>query len=195
MEDGSVMARLVRRTARLAAGTALLAVALAPAPAVGQEGVPGRRDGRAQLEQRIRARFAQIVRERLGLTDEQSQQLGKVVEGFQGERRRLAGDENAVRQQVDSLLQSQQPSDAEARSLLDRMSDLREQEARLSRREQDSLSTVLSPTQLLRFNVMREEMAARIRQLGRGPGLRGRRMRGGGRFPPPGTMPAPGGFF
>ena len=61
-----------RRSVRLAGLGIALAVLLAvPASAVAQGQMPGRR-GRAELEQRIRARFGQMVKERLGLTDEQS---------------------------------------------------------------------------------------------------------------------------
>ncbi len=194
MEAGRVRAGSGRVAVPIAIVAAALALAVGPASAAAQAR-PGRGEVRSQLERRIRARFAQIVREQLGLTDEQSRRLGQVVQGFQGDRRRLAGDENAARRQVDSLLAAPQASEEQARSLLRRMSDLREEEMRLSRREQDSLLEVLSPTQLLRFDVLREELGARIRRLRqfmRGPA------RPGGRRPiqpPPGTMPGPGGFF
>jgi len=188
-----------RSVARIIGTAAVLTALVLPGLLAAQTMPPGRRGaGRTQLEQRIRARFGQIVRDRLGLTDEQARQLGRVVQGFEGDRMRLAGDEEAVRQKVATLLTQDQPSEDEARQLLDRMSELREQEIRLARQEEDSLLTVLSPAQVLRFNLLREQMAARIRQLrrGEGPGGRGPWRGGvGGGVPPGGTMPDPGGFF
>jgi Spy/CpxP family protein refolding chaperone len=60
---------------------------------------------------------------------------------------------------------------AEARELLDRMQELREEETRLSEREQTQLLEFLTPGQVLRFQALREEMGQRIRRLrGGGPG-------------------------
>lgn len=177
---------------------------LLPASGAAQGGMPGRH-GRAELEQRVRARFGQMVRERLNLTDEQAQRLGQVVQGFQDDRRSLARSEGSVRHRVQALLLESNPSEEEARTLLDSMAALREREVRLSSQEEDSLLTVLSPSQLLRFNVLREEMGARIRQLRRGGGPPGRGSRGGmpppgggipgGGGPPEGTFPSPWGSF
>ncbi len=178
----------------------IVAVLLAvPVSGVAQGQMPGRR-GRAELEQRIRARFGQMVKERLGLTDEQSKRLGEVVQGFQDDRMQLARNEAAVRRRVRALLLETDPSDQEALDLMRQMASLREQEARLSAQEEDSLLTVLSPSQLLRFDVLREEMGQRIRQLRRGQGPAGRGPLGGGGLPggdgpPDGTSRAPWGFF
>lgn len=177
----------------MAITTALAAVFVLPASASAQ-GMPGRR-GRADLEQRVRARFGQMVRERLGLTDEQAQRLEHVVQGFQADRMELARNEESVRRRVQALLVETQPSEEEARALLKRMSEMHEQEVRLSAQEEDSLLTVLSPSQVLEFNVLREEMGARIRQLRRGFGSPGRGTGRGGGGPPGGTLPSRGGFF
>lgn len=205
MEDRHVRFGIRTTAGRTGLVAALVAILVAPGSASAQGRMPGRRGlERAQLEQRIRARFGQIVRERLGLSQEQAQQLDRVVRGFQAARMRLASEEGTVRQQVEDLLRQSQPPDSAARALLDRMTQLREREAHLARQEEDSLLTVLSPSQVLRFNVLREEMGARIRQLRRGPGPMGRgpfRGGGGGMMPPgggmspSGTMPGSGGFF
>ncbi len=211
MEDRHVIPG-IRTIVKRVCIVAALAVILVPEAASAQGVVPGQRGGeRAQLEQRIRARFGQIVRQRLGLSQEQARQLDRVVRGFHADRMRLAVDEATVREQVGKLLQQDEPSDSAARTLLDRMARLRERETHLAQQEEDSLLTVLSPAQVLRFNVLREEMGARIRRLrrgsgpmGRGPfgdGGRGRMPPGGGMvppgggMPPPGTMPGSGGSF
>lgn len=180
-------------------GLALAVLLAVPASSSAQGQMPGRR-GRADLEQRVRARFGQMVKERLGLTDEQSKRLGQVVQGFQDDRMQLQRSEAAVRGRVQTLLREANPPDQEARELMRQMASLREQEERLSAQEEDSLLTVLTPSQLLRFYVLREQMGQRIRQLRRGQGPAGRGSPGRGGPPgggglPEGTSRVPWGFF
>lgn len=145
-------------------------VALATlAPALGAQ-VPGRGQGdRERLEQRVRARMARMFQERLQLTDEQGRRLGEVMEELREERRALRAEEVVLRRQVDGWLEGRDGTEEAARDLLDRMVELREAEAALFREEQERLSGILSPRQLLTFHALRGRMSARIREL-RGPG-------------------------
>jgi len=175
---------------------AALVCAVIPAAAQAQQrggrrGPPGA--GRADLEQRVRGRFGEMVRQRLGLDDEQSAALAEMMASFQGDRRQLARDEEALRRRVEAAMLEGRGSDDEARSLLERLLDLREREAALFRAEQEALLEVLTPWQLLQFHALREQLNERVRQLrgGRGPGggdVSGRpgADRGGGR---PMTLP------
>lgn len=143
------------------------------APLSAQRGPPGRmgQPDRTELERRVRARFGQMVKERLGLNDEQAQRLNEAVMSFQQDRMNLWREEQAVRKRVDALLLEGGNDEAEARTLLQRMQDLRMEEARLGQTEQERLLEVLTPIQVLRFQAMREEMGQRIRRLrGGGPG-------------------------
>lgn len=167
--------------------TALLALALSAVPfatLAGQRmppmrgGPPGQQN-RQELEQRVRARFGQMIQQRLGLDDDGARTLNETVQAFQESRGRLARDQEALRKRVEAFALEGGGSNTEARQLLDRMNELRAQEDDLYRSEQDSLSKVLTPSQLLRFNVMREQMAQRIQQLRTG-GTMGRGRGGGG---------------
>lgn len=146
---------------------------------------PGRMGGqpdRAELERRVRARFGQMVQQRLGLTDDQATRLGETVQSFQEDRMRLVREEEAVRKRVEALLLEGGEDQAQARELLGRMNELHAREAQLSESEQAKLLEVLTPVQVLQFQALREEMGQRIR-----------RLRGGG---PPGSgggPPGPGG--
>jgi hypothetical protein len=144
---------------------------------------PGAQRNRQELEQRIRARFAQMIKQRLGLDDETARALDSTVQAFRPEREQLARDQEALRKRVQAFDIEGNGSDQEAQRLLDRMSELRQRENQLYQSEQDSLRTVLSPSQLLRFNLMRDQLAQRIQQLRMGGmmgGARGLRGRGGG---------------
>ena len=147
----------------------------------------GRPQDRAQLEQRVRARFAETMQRRLGLTDEQSRALETVVGGLQADRLALGRDEHALRQRMEAILTGDQTSDTEAREVLQRMQELRLREARLFQAEQEKLLEILSPVQVIRFHAMREQLAARIQQLRGGPPGPGRR--------PGGAMDDGQGFF
>jgi Spy/CpxP family protein refolding chaperone len=144
------------------------------APLSAQRGPPGRmgqQQDRTELERRVRARFGEMVKQRLGLSDEQAQRLNETVMSFQQDRMSLWREEQAVRKRVEALLLESGDNQAEARELLQRMQELRMQEARLWQTEQDKLLEVLTPEQVLRFQAMREEMGQRIRRLrGGGPG-------------------------
>jgi Spy/CpxP family protein refolding chaperone len=178
------------------ARTALWALALSLAPLTALSAQRPRRgagppaqQNRQELEQRVRARFAQMIQQRLGLDDETAQALNAAVQSFQEDRSQLAREQEALRKRVEAFALEGGHSDAEARQLLTRMDELRSQENDLYGKEQDTLSKVLTPSQLLRFNVMREQMAQRIQQLRQGAGMgRGRGSSGGG----PGGGPGAG---
>lgn len=146
----------------------------------------GRRGGgtqdRAELEQRVRAQMSRMMKQRLGLTDEQAERLAEVTQSFEGRRRELARSEQATRRRVEALMLEGGDDDVEAVELLERMTELRSQEASLFMDEQVALLEVLTPVQVLRMQSMRNQLGQRIRALRRG---RGR---------DPGGMRRPGGL-
>ena len=163
------------------------------APLEAQRGRPMGRRGpgasRADLEQAVRARMAEMMQQRLGLTEEEGERLSEVVEGFAGQRRQVANQEQALRRRTEALMLEGGEDDAEATELLERMSDLRLEETELFRVEQEALLEILTPVQVLRLLQMREQLGQRIRRLrgqpgrgdGRGDGRRGGIGRGNGR--------------
>lgn len=172
------------RTVRRALSVAVLALAVL-APVVAGQGPPRDRSGdREQLEQRVRARMAQVIRERLGLTAEEGARLDAIMESFHEQRRALRREEWALRQSVSALGEGGSMGEADAREVLERMVELREEEVRLFRDEQEALLEVLTAEQLLTFQALRDRIGDRIRELRRG--------RGGGRGP--GGPAGPPGF-
>lgn len=160
------------------------------------EGVSGQRRGgqepgenrRAQMERMIQGRFDNMVREQLGLTEEQSQALQEVLMGFREQRRAFMQDERSTRRQLMNLGSGDELTEEQATEALQSMLRLREEEVRLFREEQEALVGVISTRQLLQFVVMREQLNERIQNIrsgaGRGMGPPGGRRPGG----PPGGV-------
>lgn len=147
----------------------LLAVALAAAlsaPVAAQDDRGRRSDpqDREALMERVRARMAHVIQERLELTDEESEELSAVVRRFEQRRGALAREDMALRRRFDALEETD-VSDEEARGLLDQMIELRRRESALFEEELDGLLDVLSPSEIIEFQALRQEMGRRIRSL------------------------------
>ena len=156
---------------------ALTVLALIPNGA-GAQVRPGRLPAdRGALEDRVRARFAEIVRTELGLTAEQLQKVDEVVAPFQVQRRMLVRREAALRRRMRTANAAGR-SDQEARQILLEMTSVREEETRLFRSEMEGLQETLTPVQTLRFYELRADLMERVQRL-RQPGP-GRRWPGGG---------------
>lgn len=172
-----------RRATHVYFSLGMIAVALlCAAPLDAQRGPEGRRGGgqdRAQLEQRMRAQIARVMKERFGLTDEQAVRLGEIDQDFGLRRRELARSEQAARRRVEALLIEESGDEVEAQELLERMVQLRLQEVDIFREEQAALLEVLTPTQILEMQSLREQLGQRIRAL-RSRGDDQRRPRRGG---------------
>ena len=142
---------------------------------------PGRLPAdRGALEDRVRARFAEIVRTELGLTAEQLQKVDEVVAPFQDQRRMLVRREAALRRRMRTANVAGR-SDQEARQILLEMTSVREEETRLFRSEMEGLQETLTPVQTLRFYELRADLMERVQRLRQpGPGRRGPTGPGGG---------------
>ncbi len=154
----------------------ILGLALILSPTVLEAQVEPPRQGmgrqREQLEHQLRLRFREMIKARLNLSDETLVGMHEVMESFQVERLELGRAQASVRHRLrDAGLAAL--SDEEAMALLQEMVRLQERELELYRREQEELLTLLSPSQLVRFYALREELSRRVME------LRGRRGRGG----------------
>lgn len=149
---------------------------------------PVRGGQRAEMEQRIQARFDDLVREGLNLTDDQVQQLEDVVQDFRGRRVDFSQRERTTRARVRRFgLRGggAELTEQEATEILVEMLELSGDEATLFREEQEAFLQILSSPQVVRFIMMRQQFGERIRSL-RGGGGPGRGPQGGRR---PGSTP------
>ena len=145
---------------------------------------------RAEMERRIQAGFDDLVREDLGLDDDQVGALQDMTDAFRVRRLEFSLSERRSRARVMGVGRGGRGggaaadlTDEEATEMLAEMLELSDQEATLFREEQEAFLQVLRPSQVVRYIVMRQQLGDRIRGL-RGGGGRGRGPQGGGSFGP-----------
>lgn len=157
---------------------------------------PRSNEERARLEQRMRARVAEIMRDRIGIDEDAEARLSEIAREFEGRRRALRAEERETREQIEAFVRSGRTDNPAATALLERALVIRTREAELFREEQTRLLEVLTPTQLLQVNELRLELGRRIRALRNDAGNANRGgQRGGGEArleSPPGTTPPRG---
>lgn len=133
-------------------------------PLAAQQG-PGRR---AQLEQRLRDRFAEVIQRRVGLDEAQSDQLLRVLDEYRQERVVLAAETRSLRVKIRNAVASAGDApvdDADAGAYLAELRDLAQREADLVSAEQDELAEFLTPGQTILIYQLRDQMTERVRQL------------------------------
>lgn len=159
------------QTLVLVLGALLLPPALSPGGGLEAQIRPGERA--PELVRRVQQQFERRIRNDLGLTEDEFREVQAVVAGFRPRRVALNGEERTLRAQAQLLVRQGGEGDADqlrARGVLEGIQELREAEAALAREEEERLAELLTPMQLLRYQVLRQQLAERIRQLqGSGP--------------------------
>jgi len=154
---------------------------------------------RLEMEQRLRTAWQRRLFSDLGLTRAERSDVQQTIRTF-GERRvDFARQEREARLRVQDLQRrragGEEIPEAEARGVLDTITQLRDEEARLFRDEQEALLETLRPDQVLLLLQAREALGEQIRRRRRGGGPGGGMMPGDGRTPgrfQPGPDGSPG---
>jgi hypothetical protein len=138
---------------------------------------------RQLLEQRVRLRFEQIVRQRLQLTDDQMRRLRETNEHFAGQRRTLSDRERELRKAIrGELVPGTSANQAHVAALADSLIAVQHQRLDILQAEQLELAGYLTPVQRVRYYGLQEQLRRRMdqirqrRQLSQQPG--GRRAAG-----------------
>lgn len=147
--------------------------ALSARDTMAQERGRGRPPGdRAQLEQELRQRLANVVRERLGLNDEQMRRLSEVNQKYDSARRELIRREFALRRGLrQQLMQADPASDDSVAKLLDGQLGIQRARIELLEAEQADLARFLTPVQRARYLGIQEQMRRQVEQLRGRPNL------------------------
>lgn len=153
----------MRKPALWAAALALLSTA--PLAAQERDLPPAGAEG---LRRRIEERFAERVRQELGLSADQMGKLRATSREFGGRRRDLEGRERALRVAVEQQLRPgvEAEMDSLAR-LTDDLLGVRVAYAQTFRDELADLATYLDPVQRTRLMIMRQRLIRRVQELRR----------------------------
>lgn len=143
---------------------------------------PAQRDS---LEARVRARMATMLRNQLGLNDEQLRRFQATNQKFEGQRRSLFEQERSVRRDLREALAAADTArqQTQVAALLDRTLQLQRQRLELVEAEQRELATFLTPVQRARLYGIEEQIRRRMMEMREGRTRPARPMGPGGRRP------------
>lgn len=114
---------------------------------------------RPALEKRFRERLEAVMRQRLGLNDEQTRKLQDANGRFEGRRRELFTEERQVRMELRRAIENDSAAaNDEVATLLDRAMRLQRQRLDLMESEQKELSTFLTPIQRAKYFGLLEQV-------------------------------------
>ena len=122
--------------------------------------------GRARLENEIRRRFAQLVRQRVGLTDDQIARVAPVTQRYEQQRRQLLLEERDARTSLRAMMRDERTADsAQVDRRLQQLIDIQKRRVQLVEAEQRDLATVMTPIQRAKFMALQEQVRRRLEQM------------------------------
>ena len=164
---------------------ALIAIALtlvlgAASEAVGQvpAAIP---DDRVAAQDRVRERVGRLLRERVGLSEDQMRRLAPVSRNFESRRQTIFREERTTRQALRRELGAESADQARVAAHIDQLLTLQRRRLDLTAEEQRELAAFMTPVQRARYLALQEHLRRRAEEM--------RRRRGGGRRGPPGGSP------
>jgi hypothetical protein len=123
----------------------------------------GEAPARQQLEQRLRNGMARVVKQRIGLTDDQMSKLAQVNARYDTRRRDLNREERSRRVELRAQVLGAQGADQERiASALDRVLQIQRERIDLQIEEQRQLATFMSPLQRARYAALQEQIRRRL---------------------------------
>ena len=125
---------------------------------------PGaQKQGRQQLEQQFRRGVARVVKQRLGLSDDQMSKLSRSSAQYEGRRRALFQQERAERLALRAEMQAGASGDqGKIAGSLDRLLQLQRSRIELQIEEQREYATFMSPLQRAKYFALQEQLRRRL---------------------------------
>jgi hypothetical protein len=157
----------------------VLALILVPGPVLAQVRGPDP-DRRTELEEQVRRQFLAQVSQRLGLTDDQRDEVRGILAGSVEARRDLALESQALRIELMQAVREEDAPMSRFETILEQLDALRTREQAIQEQEEAALAEVLDPRQQAMFLFLRMQLNDRVRQM-RGP-MRGAGPGGGSPF-------------
>lgn len=126
---------------------------------------------RARLEQQLRQRMGAIVKERLGLSDHQLQQLNAANRKFDRDRMALLNQERRVRMEIRHQIEAGDKGSSDRLSaLMDSTLILERRRLDLMEMEQAELKKFLTPRQRAQYFGLQSQLRNRMEQMRRNRG-------------------------
>ena len=118
------------------------------------------------LEQRLRTGVARVVKQRIGLTDEQMTRLARANSRFDVQRRELVRNERARRVELRRKILAGEGADQQRiASALDQLLQIQRRRIDLQIEEQKELATFMSPVQRAKYVALQEQLRRRVENL------------------------------
>ena len=118
---------------------------------------------REQLEQRLRTGVARVVKQRIGLNDEQMSRLAQSNARFDARRREMVREERARRVELRRQILAGDAADQKRiAESLDQILTLQRRRIDLQIEEQHDLATFMSPMQRARYLALQEQLRRRV---------------------------------
>ena len=121
---------------------------------------------RAQLETQVRRNFARLVREGVGLSNEQMRRLVPVTQRYEQQRRQLQMQERDARVSLRAIVEGGQSGDsAQVSQLLQTLIDVQKRRVQILEAEQRDLGAFMTPMQRAKFMAAQEQFRRRVEQM------------------------------
>lgn len=141
-------------------------------------------EARVAAQERVRVRIARLLRERVGLTDDQLRRLAPVNQRYDARRQALFREERELRQSLRRELSAQTADQNRVSTQIDQLFALQRRRLDLAAEEQRELAAIMTPVQRARYLALQETVRRRTEEMrrrrGGGPGRGGRRGPGNG---------------
>lgn len=122
--------------------------------------------GRARLEGQIRQGFGRLVRQRVGLSEDQMARLGPVSQRYEQQRRQLQVEERDARLALRAAIRNAETADAkQVDQLLQKMVDIQKRRVQLLDTEQRDLAAIMTPIQRAKYMALQEQVRRRLEQM------------------------------
>jgi protein CpxP len=144
---------------------------------------------RAELEQQVRQRIAQVTKQQLGLTNAQMTKLQESNRKYDEKRRIIVDQERDIRMSLrDEMLRPDSARQEQVGALLDRVIKTQRQRVDIQEQEQKELAGFLTPLQRAKYFALEQQVRQRVNQMRQAQQGRGGRMgrMGMGQGMPPG---------
>lgn len=121
---------------------------------------------RAQLEMQVRRNFGRLVRQGVGLSDDQMRRLVPVTQRYEQQRRQLQMQERDARMSLRAIVDGGPSGDsARVNQLLQTLIDVQKRRVQILEAEQRDLAAFMTPVQRAKFMAVQEQFRRRLEQM------------------------------